>query len=1033
VFWAEVQESGPISKSRFNTMITPTLRTIIYRNQQIGKHQTGMNMKIKRTLRTLLAAACVFAGSTSLFATITITPATGGSSISADNTGGTWTTLTGPVLTEGQNKDVNTTGSIVLNAPSGFIFNTASTVTVAVTTNGTVSGGNTVLALASSTATVTTTTITVNVTATGSGSGKSIVTWSGIQVRPSAGTPLASGNITESGTASIPSITQNSSSFGALSETLGALDHFTVNSFTSPQVAGVAFNITMIAKDQFENTMTNFASTVALSTTATSISPTTSGSFSAGVRTESVTVTGSGSGKTITATSSGGKTGVSAGFTVNPAGISAANSVVSVSSSTIGFGQTSTITLQAKDAFGNNRTSGGSVVTFGLGSGTSIGTIGLTTDNGNGTYTATFTATLAGTARTITASILTVGSVSSTLPTITVMDPYVTVPPANVTIAAGAAVDLSVTAVSAGTLSYQWKSNGTDIASATSSVLSLKNLQSTTTYSVVVTRDGGSSTSVSVTVTVTPSAPIILTDVPNQKAGIVYGSYTSEVTKDAGSTFYLSFPTYGSDPRTYFWRKNGQLIETSTNFVHRFVNVQSTDQGNYTMVASNSLGSVTSSVVTLTVTGVAPSPVSISPLSPTRLPGGSVKFVCSGGGGGSLPLTYTWKVNNVTVQSGPANYYTRAALTPADGGTYEVEVSNGTAPNQTASTTLTIDDRFVDLTGTFHGLFCVNGNTNHATSGHMTLTLTNSGKFTGKMVINGATQSFAGTFPATSLTSVTVGNIATSGGLTASLTLDLTGSDQITGTVGNGTWTAQLVANRDTWDATSNPAVVYAGKYTLLVPGNDNVASGPGGDGYALITVGTDGIAKSSGIFGDGTPFTHTAELSKDGALCFYVDPYRGAGSGYGWLNFTLADGVAANVAGSVSTIKTAGANSSIYPIYPSGFSFVSGAIGSRYTVPAGTNNAINGVTLFRFETNGPSSTVTIPVLLGTNKLVAPRPNTYSIKGSINTNNGMFSGSFVLGGQTNYFKGAVLQDQDFATGTFTNAASAVSGLIYLGH
>jgi len=53
------------------------------------------------------------------------TSATGGEAISADTAGGTFTTLTGPVYTEVTNGNVGL-GTIILKAPAGFIFNTAS-------------------------------------------------------------------------------------------------------------------------------------------------------------------------------------------------------------------------------------------------------------------------------------------------------------------------------------------------------------------------------------------------------------------------------------------------------------------------------------------------------------------------------------------------------------------------------------------------------------------------------------------------------------------------------------------------------------------------------------------------------------------------------------------------------------------------------------------------------------------------------------------------------------------------------------------
>jgi len=94
-------------------------------------------------------------------------------------------------------------------------------------------------------------------------------------------------------------------------------------------------------------------------------------------------------------------------------------SVVTVSSPSVTYGGTATVTLQAEDELGHNLTSGGLTVSFALGAGTSGGTLSAVTDHGNGTYTATFTATAAGTAHTLTATITGL-AVTTTLPTVTV-------------------------------------------------------------------------------------------------------------------------------------------------------------------------------------------------------------------------------------------------------------------------------------------------------------------------------------------------------------------------------------------------------------------------------------------------------------------------------------------------------------------------------------------------------------------------------------------------------------------------------------
>ena len=82
-------------------------------------------------------------------------------------------------------------------------------------------------------------------------------------------------------------------------------------------------------------------------------------------------------------------------------------------------GGTISLTLTARDANGNQETGGGLAVAFALGSGTAAGTFGAVTDNYNGTYTATFTASTAGSNQ-ITATI-DGQPVASTPPTLAVM------------------------------------------------------------------------------------------------------------------------------------------------------------------------------------------------------------------------------------------------------------------------------------------------------------------------------------------------------------------------------------------------------------------------------------------------------------------------------------------------------------------------------------------------------------------------------------------------------------------------------------
>jgi hypothetical protein len=82
---------------------------------------------------------------------------------------------------------------------------------------------------------------------------------------------------------------------------------------------------------------------------------------------------------------------------------SASNSVISSSPSAVAAdgASTSTVTVQAEDAYGNNLTTGGATVNLS----TSLGRLGPVTDNGDGTYSATLTSSTAPGTATVTGTI----------------------------------------------------------------------------------------------------------------------------------------------------------------------------------------------------------------------------------------------------------------------------------------------------------------------------------------------------------------------------------------------------------------------------------------------------------------------------------------------------------------------------------------------------------------------------------------------------------------------------------------------------
>jgi hypothetical protein len=208
-----------------------------------------------------------------------LTLASGGGNISADAIGGTYTNLTGPIYQEPAVGAIGT-GNLVLNAPAGFVFDTGGTAPT-VLLNGGSSVSRNINGLnngATISVTVTPTNLTININASsrgGSGSAPNKLTWQNVRVRPSAGTPLASGRITKSGgagTASMVGVTDGATSFGQLTEIAGAARRLVIQTQPSATAtAGVAFaqQPAIQIQDQFGNARSSANGNVDNSTVVT--------------------------------------------------------------------------------------------------------------------------------------------------------------------------------------------------------------------------------------------------------------------------------------------------------------------------------------------------------------------------------------------------------------------------------------------------------------------------------------------------------------------------------------------------------------------------------------------------------------------------------------------------------------------------------------------------------------------------------------------------------------------------------------------
>jgi hypothetical protein len=181
----------------------------------------------------------------------------------------------------------------------------------------------------------------------------------------------------------------NTGTSSSITVNADVLDHFAISTIASSQTAGTPIaGITLTAQDAENNTLTLFTNTVTYSGTAGITG--TSAVFTAGVLSGvSITPTVAGSSLTFIVTATGGTAYGTTSFTVSPAIVSAANSVISASPTSVIAGGASTITVTEKDAYGNQENSSGEVTpVLSVPSSSSLGTL---TDNHNGTFTATLT------------------------------------------------------------------------------------------------------------------------------------------------------------------------------------------------------------------------------------------------------------------------------------------------------------------------------------------------------------------------------------------------------------------------------------------------------------------------------------------------------------------------------------------------------------------------------------------------------------------------------------------------------------------
>jgi hypothetical protein len=200
-----------------------------------------------------------------------------------------------------------------------------------------------------------------------------------------------------------------------------------------------------------------------------------------------------------------------------------------------------------------------------------------------------------------------------------------------------------------------------------------------TPTSLSTTVNGSNVTGVNFTASASTAAPTITAQPVNQ-------------TVAAGQTASFTVVATGTAPLSYQWQKSGANIAGATSASYTTPATTTSDNGaTFGVVVSNTAGTVTSAVATLTVNAAAVAPnITAQPVSQTVTAGQTAGFSVSATG--TAPLSYQWQKNGVNIAGANAvSYVTPATTTSDNGATFRVVVSNSAGTTTSAAATLAVN------------------------------------------------------------------------------------------------------------------------------------------------------------------------------------------------------------------------------------------------------------------------------------------------------------------------------------------------------
>lgn len=185
----------------------------------------------------------------------------------------------------------------------------------------------------------------------------------------------------------------------------------------------------------------------------------------------------------------------------------------------------------------------------------------------------------------------------------------------------------------------------------------------------------GDSATKNVNFTIVNTAPPVITSPPTNTTAIPGGS----------ASFSVAFT--GDNPIAIRWFKEDIEVPGGTNATLTLSGVTANTAGRYRVRLVNSLATVFSDFVTLTVANPNPPPgITAQPLSQSVHAGETVQFAATATG---ADLVYAWTHNNQSI-GGNAPSLTLTNVAPSDAGTYAVRITNAGGSTNSVNAVLTV-------------------------------------------------------------------------------------------------------------------------------------------------------------------------------------------------------------------------------------------------------------------------------------------------------------------------------------------------------